>query len=271
MNLKIRQFRQPRSLIALVLATVIGSTLILPMKTMAATVPTGFQEYRIVGYEEHIYDMYDRVVNGEAGPGYVLGNAMSSIVSATSSSDNQVFAYDHWEDGDDPGLDDILAGDDPATVTLQASTLIFGDNNAANGDACTYVSSPCVNDILSRGDNLTMISQTGWDTFVGGNAQCATPGTLADCVTIPRNTAEVRFDGGDRIVSSGGPVTMVHVQEPAAHNGADVNAPGNLGGAVEILSKQAVEAATSFSIPVILLVRTCLPPAHPVNPLNMST
>ena len=68
------------------------------------TVPTGVQEYFILGWEQHIWDMMDRVQNAQGGAQFDDG--MNSVVTATASADNQVIYYDHWEDGIDAGLRD---------------------------------------------------------------------------------------------------------------------------------------------------------------------
>ena len=60
-------------------------------------------------------------------------------------------------------------------------------------------------------------------------------------VPMPRSAADVRYDGGDRIVTSGGPLSVAHVQDPISPYIAD---------AMEMLSKQAVANAVSYSVPV---------------------
>ena len=60
-------------------------------------------------------------------------------------------------------------------------------------------------------------------------------------IPMPRSAADVRYDGGDRIVTSGGPLSVAHVQDPISPYIAD---------AMEILSKQAVANAVSYSVPV---------------------
>ena len=72
---------------------------------------------------------------------------------------------------------------------------------------------------------------------------------LRGCVPVnPRSTADIRFDGGDRVVTGGGPVGMVHTQEPEMDTAIHVQ--GIIAGSTEMLSQQAVENATSYSIPV---------------------
>ena len=97
---------------------------------LGAQVPTGLQEYFVLGYEQHTWDMMDKVENGEGGGPFA--NGMNSVVTAAASADNQVIYYDHWEDGLEA---DIF---NPA----QLSTLIIGDGNPANGDACDFNADP---------------------------------------------------------------------------------------------------------------------------------
>ena len=64
----------------------------------AATVPTGFQEYYVIGQEQHVWDMFDRPVTAQPVGTYMLTDAMLSVVSVTASSANQIVYYDQWED-----------------------------------------------------------------------------------------------------------------------------------------------------------------------------
>jgi hypothetical protein len=211
----------------------------------AQTVPTGFQEYIVLGHEEHVYNLNNRPVQGQAFVGYALSGGMRSIVSATASSDDQIVTYDHWEDGLEPDKFN----------PVQPTSLIFGNANSADGRACDFIPTracigvPAVDDVISRSETLNLASTA----IPSGNQAapaCATNDLtppnfgLTDCVPIPRTAASVRFDGGDRLIASGGPVTLVHVQDPTANIG------GVLGGAVEVLPRQAVGNATSYSVPV---------------------
>ncbi len=54
----------------------------------AQTVPTGVQEYFILGWEQHIWDMMDRVQNAQGGAQFDDG--MNSVITATASADNQL-------------------------------------------------------------------------------------------------------------------------------------------------------------------------------------
>ena len=57
----------------------------------------------------------------------------------------------------------------------------------------------------------------------------------------PEPARDVRFDGGDRILCSGGPLTVVHYQRPNTQL---------IAGSCETLSRQAVAGAYAYSVPV---------------------
>ncbi|RLE28771.1 MAG: hypothetical protein DRJ61_15810, partial [Acidobacteria bacterium] len=204
----------------------------------AQGVPSGYQEYFILGYEQHVWDMMDRVVNGEgAGP---LDDGSNSLITATANADFQVIYYDHWEDGFEA---DIF---NPA----QASTMVLGDGDPSNGDACDFTLDVCTSDTLDRGQYVNLASNAGLSagctvpsidplTFtdlcstVPVNPRCATPGACTD--------SEFRFDGGDLLRSTGGPLSVVHTQDPMTQY---------IGGSTEILAREAVNEAFAYSIPV---------------------
>ena len=196
----------------------------------AQSVPTGFQEYFVLGFEQHVWNMLTRVQTLEGGPAFA--NGMNSVVSATASADNQVIIYDHWEDG--------LEANPQAPV--QASTLIIGDANNANGRACDFTTDPRVAPCNGTNDDLLFAG-----TFVNFNSDqglgCAAPPNDLNCsVPVnPRNPADIRYDGGDFLVSSGGPLSLVHPQDPLSPF---------IGGATEIISRQALANATAYSIPI---------------------
>ncbi len=214
--------------------------LVLAAGSLAAqTVPTGVQEYFVLGWEQHMWDMMDRVVDAEgSGP---LASGMNSVVTATASADNQVIYYDHWEDGLDPGLVDF-----PDTIgALQSTTLVIGDGVPGNGDVCTYnVNIPCGTDLIVVGDYVNFNSDQG----LGGTCaslpadpeKCSVP-LNPRCAADPCTAAEIRYDGGDLVKTTGGPLSLIHNQWPMTQY---------IGGATEILPRQAVEAARSYSVPI---------------------
>ena len=211
----------------------------------AQSVPTGYQEYFVVGREQHVWDMMEKVRVGQGGA--FSATTMDSVVTATATADGQVIYLDHWEDGLDSGLDTL---DTAPFGAAQSSTVVLGDDDVSNGNACDFnagAGAACGTanpDRLFREDFVNLIS----DTVNGAN--CTVPSVqplvyTAICSAVPVNprcatlgactNAEFRFDGGDRVVTSGGPVSVVHDQDPDSQY---------IGGATEMLSRQAVEAAT---------------------------
>lgn len=194
----------------------------------AQTVPTGYQDYFVLGFEQHVWDMMDRVRSYE-NPGASFDDGMNSVVTAVASADNQVIYYDHWEDG----LEADILNPDP----LVGTTLVLGNNDASDGRACDYTTDPRVvcgtadQDTLFEGTFLTLNSDEGLGCTT---IQCSVP-------LNPRDPDDIRFDGGDRVVTSGGPLSVIHNQNP----GTQV-----IGGATENISEQTVRAARSYSIPI---------------------
>ncbi len=217
-------------LLALALLLSCGLCSIPGFDARAQTVPTGFQEYFVLGYEQHVWDMLTRVQTGEGGPAFA--NGMNSVVSATASADNQVVTYDHWEDGLEA---DVLN-------PVQATTLVIGDSNNANGRACDFTTDPRIapcngtnDDVLFAGSFVNFNSDQGLGCAAPPNdTQCSVP-------VNPRSAVDIRFDGGDLLVSSGGPLSLVHPQDPLSPF---------IGGATEIIPRQAVANATAYTIPI---------------------
>ena len=112
----------------------------------AQQIPTGYQEYFVLGHEQQVWFLLNRVITGEGGGGYTAGDGMNSVVSAVASADGQRLYYDHWEDGLEA---DILN-------PVQATTWILGDGNAANGDVCLWTTAACAGDLIAQGMELTL-------------------------------------------------------------------------------------------------------------------
>jgi uncharacterized repeat protein (TIGR01451 family) len=215
-------------------ATVAGALLLggrLEAQVAGSIVPTGRQEYFVLGYEQHVWNMMQRVRTGEGGPAW--SNGMNSVVSAVASADGQVVIYDHWEDGFE--ADPWAPG--------PGSTLVLGDGIAANGRACDYTNdpritpcngSPAHDDSLYRGTPITLNSDQGL-----ASAGC-TAGIRCTVPVNARGTA-THFDGGDRLVTSGGPLALIHNQFPPPYP--------QIGGSTEVLPRQAFAGATSYYVP----------------------
>lgn len=92
-------------------------------------------------------------------------------VGITNAGNGSVMYYDHWEDGYEADI----------ANPVQSTTEVWGDGNAGNGDASTRCST-CAGDLLTPGD-----------VFV-----------LRNAITTPRNAAEIRWDGRDKIGSTRG-------------------------------------------------------------------
>lgn len=212
--------RQPRKplFILLILATI----LYLGSNVFGQTIPAGYQEYHVIGNDEHIWKMFNLIAAAEQGTAFP-GQAYS-IVGVACSTNNQIVYYDQWEDQ--------LEGN--PLSPLQASTLVLGDNNPANGDARDFTNDPKVQaagDVLFKGTVLTFNS----------DKEPPQIDLRRQWIPMPRNISDIRFDGGDLLYSSGGPLTVVHYQRPNTQY---------IGGSCETLSRQAVSGAYAYSIPV---------------------
>ena len=195
----------------------------------AQQIPTGYQEYFVLGHEQQVWNLLNRVVLGEGTPGYTQAAGMNSVVSSVASANGQRIYYDHWEDGLEADL----------LNPVQATTWVLGDGNAANGDACLWTTSACAGDLITQGMDLTFNSNQG---LPGLGAGCAVFGDRPIRCSVPVNPrgVAIRFDGGDRIVTSGGPISFVHNQDPKCSAGCATTDMTIIGGATEVLSKQAV-------------------------------
>jgi len=223
------------------------------LPAQAQQIPTGYQEYFVLGHEQQVWNLLNRVVLGEGGGPYTTANGMNSVVSAVASADGQRFYYDHWEDGLEANL----------LAPVQATTWILGDGNAANGDVCQWTTSTCAGDTITQGMDVTFASNQGLPGLGAGCAFTGTANQIRCSVPVnPRCTGgvcnaddfllnlRIRFDGGDRIVTSGGPISFVHNQDPKCSAGCATTDMTIIGGATEVLSKQAFQNATSYSIPI---------------------
>ena len=131
--------------------------------------------------------------------------SMSSVITIVATADHQIVYYDHWEDGYER---DILA-------PVQPTTQVYGETGS-------------IVDQLSAGDIITLNSDGSGEG-------------LQDAVPVPRGT-DLRYDGGDRLLSIGGPIDVVHSLWPEK----DIF----VGGAWEIYPIGAWATGYSYIVPV---------------------
>ena len=166
----------------------------------AQTVPTGVQSYHVLGYEEHLWAMYARTPSGG-----LQQNSMRSVVTISASSDNQVFRYDHWEDGFEA---------DVFTPT-QSLTLVLGDGNSGFQDAFETVS---------------YANDDGTESWIG-------PWAETDAAGVGPGAGDVQISGGQlTITNSVGPTSIQRTADVTgagltfAHLSFDVSTTGAVAG-----------------------------------------
>ncbi|MDY7077395.1 MAG: hypothetical protein SXV54_10780, partial [Chloroflexota bacterium] len=175
----------------------------------AAAQPTGYQEYYVLGYEEHVWRAFLAIYDGDDDH---IPSQICSTVSLVATADYQVVYYDHWEDGYETDL----------LNPVQPSTKIYGDGDLGNGGEG--------NDILLAGIDVSLTSNQN-------------NGTINGYVPVnPRDSDQIRYDGGDRIITSGGPVDLTHAMWPIDNSW--------VGGAWEVYSRQAYANAYSYHLPI---------------------
>jgi len=179
------------------LAVCIAGLLLFFVSPPVHALPAGFQEYYVLGYEEHVWRAFDAIYSG------TIPSQICSTVSLVATADHQVIYYDHWEDGYEI---DLL---DP----VQNSTEVY---------------------TLQLGASLSLTS-----------TQSSGP-TINRFVPVPRSQSSdpsnLRYDGGDRIITSGGPVALTHIIWPLGSSWA--------GGGWEIYSHQTYARTYSHHLPV---------------------
>jgi len=187
--------------------------------TPVAAQPTGYQEYYVLGYELHVWRAFLGIYDGsdEHIPGRIC-----STISLVATADYQVIYYDHWEDGYEADL----------LNPVQPTTEVYGDGDTSNGGTGS--------DILLAGNDINLVS----------NQNVTGPTAITGYVAVDpvRNPADLRYDGGDRIITSGGPVDLTHAMWPLRHwNGHSWVGGSWIGGAWEIYSRQAYTDADAYS------------------------
>ena len=181
--------------------------------TPAIAQPTGYQEYYVLGYEEQIWRAFLAIYDG---PDSNIRGRICSTVSLVATADYQVIYYDHWEDGYEADL----------LNPVQPTTEVYGDGNPSNGGTG--------NDILFAGNEVNLTSNRN----VTGHS--AITGYVP--VDPARNPADLRYDGGDHIISSGGPVDLTHAMWPLNTSW--------VGSAWEVYSRQAYADTYSYHLPL---------------------
>lgn len=140
----------------------------------------------------------------EPGSG-VVGTSISSVISVVVAVQGTKVVCDHWEDGYEMDLNN----------PLQATTQIWGDGNNANGKPPGYLNDPVG---FARGAVLA----------------------LENVVTLPRNPAQLRYDGRD-VIGATQPIVVTRTGWPLA--------PGPmLGGSIEVTP--TLDYGTSYVSPV---------------------
>lgn len=181
--------------------------------------PVGYQEYYVLGYEEHVRRAFLEIYGyaGPSSPPQALSDGyICSTISLVATADFQIVYYDHWEDGYESDL----------LNPMQSTTSVFGDGNPDNGGSG--------NDIMRAGDALNLTSTQG----VGGfNAL-----TASVPVAPYRDPNYLRYDGGDRMMTSGGPVNLAHAMWVLNNSW--------IGGAWEVPSRQTYEGTYVYRLPI---------------------
>ncbi len=129
-------------------------------------------------------------------------------VEVTNAAAGAVINYDQWEDGYEADISN----------PSQATTLVLGDGNTANGDAGTYCGARCAGDVLPQGAALVFRNN----------------------ITTPRDAATQLFDGGDKIASTRGFTITA--------GGFPTNVGSLLAGVVS--SYDTTKYATDYTVPV---------------------
>ncbi|NND32053.1 MAG: DUF11 domain-containing protein, partial [Saprospiraceae bacterium] len=107
------------------------------------------------------------------------GNDITTVISLVTIEGNAVLVYDHWEDGYEADINN----------PIQASTLVFGDNNPANGDLSTPPAGLSCFPICPAGDAPLSVGLI----LTFKNTMSAFP---------TRGNSPLFFDGKDRISSN---------------------------------------------------------------------
>lgn len=113
----------------------------------------------------------------------LINDDIETVISIAVHRDNTLIHYDHWEDGLEPDL----------SIPVQPTTQVWGDNNPANGIPPGFAT-----DVLNADDVII----------------------LRNIVSLPRNSADLFFDGGDTLTSLSGAIAVTVAVWPI-HTPAD--------------------------------------------------
>jgi len=136
------------------------------------------------------------------GPTASMPPSMCSTINLVATVDQQMIYYDHWEDGYEGNL----------LNPIQSTTEVH---------------------LLTRGQTLSLTSM---------GSTSAPPLNQYVPGSPTRNVNDLRYDGGDRIIASGGPVALSHALWPYNSSWA--------GGAWEIYSYEARADTYAYHIPI---------------------
>lgn len=230
------------------MAAVLGWVALSAVPVPALAQTAGFQEYFVLGNEQHVWNFMERVRQAEAaGFPFPSPARTNSVVTAAATVDNQIVYYDQWEDGFEANI----------FTPTQATTLVLGDGNVNNGRACDFTRDPRLypcngnaahDDTLLQGVGLTFNSDQGTGAGCtlglpkpGGPATPSISNLFCSVPVNPRVSTDVRFDGGDRVFTSGSALAIAHVQDPGTPL---------IGGGTELLPRTLVQPAVAFSVPI---------------------
>lgn len=100
-----------------------------------------------------------------------INDSISTTISIAIQRNNTIIYYDHWEDKLEPNL----------LIPLQPTTEIWGDNDPSNGIPPGFTT-----DALNQGSIVV----------------------LRDTIDLPRDQAQIFFDGGDKLTAVGGNIAV---------------------------------------------------------------
>jgi len=146
--------------------------------------------------------------------------------------DGQVFEFlDHVADSEgNPFSENAMESVVTLTATLDGQKIIYDHwEDGYELDIQQPVQATTETYSLNRGGVLSLQSN-------------GSGGGVNDVVPVPRDPSDLRYDGGDRVLSIGGPVNLAHSMWPESLLW--------IGGAWEVYARQALSGFLSYRIPV---------------------